>query len=295
MTPDIYRARDTTNDYERKLFLARAFSSMFAYCVDEPGFSEDAAYNRLFVARAGRRLPALIEAVRVGRLHVAGARLLVPHLTAENCLDLLAEAAGKSRRQIEELIAKLFPKPPVPASIRKLPERPVFPVSIPFTPMISTLPAVAVLMQAAPAAVQRIQHPPAIQPLAEDAYKIQFTANRILREKVQQAQELLRHRVPNGDLAAVFEAALDSLIHSVKRERSGLGRKARPDAPGGLNAPKATNLPVTRHIPDRIKRAAYQRDGGRCTFTDDRGRRCVETGMVEFDHRDGFARSQSHS
>ncbi len=280
---------------ERKLYLARTFSSMFAYCVDELGFSEDAAYNRIVVARAGRRLPALIEAVRSIHLHLAGARLLASHLTPENHLDLLAEAAGKSKKQIDELIAKLFPKPPAPASIRKLPERSVFPLSIPSTPMVSTLPAVAVSMQAAPTPVRRIRNLPAIQPLAEDAYKIQFTASRTVREKVHQAQELLRHRVPNGDLAAVFEAALDSLIHAVKKERFGLGRKTRPASPAGLAARKATNLPVTRHIPDGIKRAVYERDGGRCTFTDDKGRRCVETGALEFDHLDGFARSHSHS
>src|SRR5947208_12482543 len=65
---------------ERKLHLDRAFSSMFTFCTRELGFSEGAAYNRIFVARAGRRLPAVIEAVRSGRVHLAGLRLLAPHL-----------------------------------------------------------------------------------------------------------------------------------------------------------------------------------------------------------------------
>src|SRR5258706_14037797 len=33
---------------------------------------------------------------------------------------------------------------------------------------------------------------------------------------------------------------------------------------------------------------------GRCTFKDDRGRRCAETGALEFDHLDGFAKTHSH-
>src|SRR5882672_11134011 len=37
---------------ERKLYLGCAFPSMFTFCVGELGFSEDAAYNRITVARA---------------------------------------------------------------------------------------------------------------------------------------------------------------------------------------------------------------------------------------------------
>jgi len=69
---------------ERKLFLQRAFPSMFDFCVGEFRFSEDAAYSRILVARAARRLPAMIEALRSGQVHLTGLRLLAPHLTAEN-------------------------------------------------------------------------------------------------------------------------------------------------------------------------------------------------------------------
>src|SRR3954471_2349684 len=106
---------------ERKLYLPRAYPSMFAFCVEELGFSEDAAYNRIFVARAARRLPALIEALRSGKVHLGGLRLLAPLLTVENHLEVLGRAAGKSKRQIEEIVVRLAPKPPVAAAIRKLP------------------------------------------------------------------------------------------------------------------------------------------------------------------------------
>src|SRR5207248_2586526 len=69
---------------ERKLYLERAFPSMFAFCMGELGFSEDATYYRLTVARAGRRFPAILDALRAGTIHLAGLRLLVPHLTEEN-------------------------------------------------------------------------------------------------------------------------------------------------------------------------------------------------------------------
>jgi hypothetical protein len=288
---------------ERKLYLERAFPSMFAFCVNELGFSEDAAWYRITVARAGRRLPAIIEAVRSGQAHLAGLRLLVPHLTGENHREVLARAAGKSKREIEELVAGLSPLPPVPAAIRKLPDRaaahaelaavPVapdgpppalVPAPLPNTPdpFPSALPFRSASIPAAPP-----QHRAVIAPLTQETFKIQFTANRAFRDKLRQAQDLLRHRIPDGDIASVLGRALDLLIDDVKKERFALGRKARAgskDAPG----------PVSRHIPDAIKRAVYERDGERCTFVDESGRRCAETSALEFDHVDGFARTQRH-
>src|SRR5436190_1626246 len=109
---------------ERKLYLERAVPSMFAFCVEELGFSEDAAYSRITVARAARRFPAMIEAVRSGQVHLTGLKLLAPHLNGENHRDVLARAARKTKSEIEEQIARLAPKPPVASTIRKLPERP---------------------------------------------------------------------------------------------------------------------------------------------------------------------------
>jgi hypothetical protein len=264
---------------ERKLYLDCAFPSMFAFCVGELGFSEDAAYNRITVARAGRRLPGVVEAVRSGQVHLAGLRLLVPHLTAGNHHGLLAEAAGKSKRAIEELVARLAPQPPVPALIRKLPER------------LSVAPAVPPSFEAAapPALLpRREEHRPVIAPLSEETFRIQFTASRALRDKLRQAEDLMRHRVPDGDLATIVDRALDLLIEGVKKERFATGRKARE----GLRHDAGET--GSRHIPDAIKRAVYQRDGGRCTFADERGHRCPETGALEFDHLDGFARTRLH-
>src|SRR5215468_2516672 len=85
----------------RKLYAEWAFSSMFEFCVKDLGFSEDAAFNRIFVARAGRSLPAMFDALRSGRVHLFGLRLLAPHLTGENHEEILARAAGKSKREIE--------------------------------------------------------------------------------------------------------------------------------------------------------------------------------------------------
>jgi hypothetical protein len=99
---------------------------------------------------------------------------------------------------------------------------------------------------------------PAIAPLAEEKYKVQFTATRELRDKLRQAQDLLGHRIPDGDLACIVDKALDLLIAQVKKERFAVGRKPRQKS---VAAVKET---PSRHIPDPIRREVYERDGGRC-------------------------------
>ena len=109
---------------QRKLYAERAFPSMHVFCVKELGFCEGAAYNRIVVARAARRWPAVLEALGSGAVHLSGLRVLVPHLSDENHGSVVAEARGKSKREIEEIAARLSPKPPVPDFVRKLPSRP---------------------------------------------------------------------------------------------------------------------------------------------------------------------------
>ncbi|MBI1796622.1 MAG: HNH endonuclease, partial [Candidatus Eisenbacteria bacterium] len=48
--------------------------------------------------------------------------------------------------------------------------------------------------------------------------------------------------------------------------------------------------PDRRHIPAEVKRAVWERDGGRCTFVSADGRRCASRARTEFDHIVPFAR-----
>ncbi len=107
----------------RRLYAREAASSMFAYCTEVLHLSEPEAYLRIAVARASRKHAVLLEMLSEGRLHLSGIAKLAPCLTEANRETLLARAAGKSKREIEELVAELAPKPDLPATIRKLPER----------------------------------------------------------------------------------------------------------------------------------------------------------------------------
>jgi hypothetical protein len=260
---------------ERRLHSEMAFPTMFAFCVDELGFSEDQTYNRTTVARAARRFPAMLDSLRSGAVHLTGLRLLIRCLTEQNHRDVLAEAAGKSKRQIEEIAARLDPKPPIPDSVRKRPVR---------------NPCTVEMTLAAPGtpSTPRREQRPVVAPLSEHTFKVEFTASRVLRDKLRRAQDLLRHRLPSGDIAAILEKALDSLIDKVDKERFAVASNPRTDAT------EVAGCASSRQVPAAIRRYVYARDGGRCTFVDARGHRCKETGMLEFDHLDGFARTHLH-
>ena len=66
----------------------------------------------------------------------------------------------------------------------------------------------------------------AATPLRVGRFKVQFTANQQLRDKLQTAEHLLRHQVPNGDIAVIIERALDLLI--AQRKKQLFGETTRP-------------------------------------------------------------------
>lgn len=123
------------------------------------------------------------------------------------------------------------------------------------------------------------KRPAVVKPLAPERYKIEVTVSKETYGKLRRAQDLLRHRVPNGDPAIILERALDVLIAELERART--AATARP------RAARATR-DRSRHIPAAVKRQVWQRDGGRCAFRGVQGR-CAETGFLEYHHVVPFA------
>ena len=85
---------------KRQLYLGMACSSMHRYCTTMLHFSEGMAYHRIAVARASCRYPLLLERIREGALHLAGAYLLASKLTPQNQVELLDLARHRTKRAI---------------------------------------------------------------------------------------------------------------------------------------------------------------------------------------------------
>jgi len=264
----------------RRLFAREACSSMFKYSVEVLHLSEPEAYLRIAVARAARKHPMLLTMLADGRLHLSGIALLAPHLTEENSEVVLTRAAHLSKRQIEELVAELAPKPDVPASIRKLPTPP--------PPPSPTL-ALELRPERVESEAPRIPAPPAPsvsprpEPLSPERYRVVFTASGELRDKLERLQSLMQE-----DLAAVIEAAVTERLERLEAKRYGETKRPRK------NLEQTDTSPSSRYMPAAVRRAVRRRDGDRCGFIDHNGRRCTERRNLEFHHHDPFGRGGTH-
>jgi hypothetical protein len=139
--------------------------------------------------------------------------------------------------------------------------------------------------------------PHVLEPLSPGRYKVQFTASSQFHDKLERLQALMRSKVPNGDLAAVIEQAVTEKLERLEARRYARTKPPRKDL-AKTRTETATNLdasPSSRHIPAPIRRAVYERDGGRCRYVDEQGRRCPEQNRLEFHHRHPFGRGGDHS
>jgi hypothetical protein len=257
----------------RRLYLGEGCSSLFAYCTQVLHLSEHAAYSRIEAARSARRFPVILSLLADGSITLTTIGLLSPHLNKDNHRALLEQVGHKSRRQVEVIVATLRPLPPVPSLIRKLPATTTAPARQEIVRPLEDVASQSSDTSAPEAA--RPNRPAVLTPLTPEQYRVQFTVSRETHDKLRRAQELLRHAIPDGDPAVIFDRALTLLLENVVKTK--LAASAHPSsAPSGCAR-------RSRHIPASVKREVWKRDDGRCAFVG-RHARCTERGFLEFHH-----------
>ena len=330
------------------LYAALGYGTLFDYCTQALRLSEDAACTRTRAARTCRRFPIVLDLLSSGAVSLTTIRLLQPHLTAANHEAVLARATHKSCDEIKALVAELAPQPDVPSSVRKLPSEPTpAPASGPglifeerttseavievspdgtssvvpgsacpagATPTIGLLGAPTPPIRLAAAAGPR----PVIQPLAPERYRVQFTIGQDTHDKLRRLQALLRREIPTGDLAAIFDQAVDLMLEKVERaklganrrksrrpatrkgsatyenrirfETDGRGTEEESDAAAPVNTDATRQRPKpSRHVPNPVKRAVWWRDRGQCAFVAETGHRCTQRAFLEIHHIQPYA------
>jgi hypothetical protein len=242
---------------ERRLHLEAACPSLFQFCVRRLGMSEDEACRRIHAARLARRFPDLLVRIERGELTLSTIALLHDALTESNYEELVEAAAGKTKAEVQALLAKRSPVPDVTEAITTIPTQ-------------APIPNLGIVPTPPPAT----SGGPQLLPLSETRHKVQFTASDELRKKLEHAQDLMRHANADGDLAVVVERAVDLLLEKLEKRR--LGKTSRPR--------ESTQQSERAGVSRATRRAVFARDGERCTFTDAEGRRCPATAWLELDH-----------
>ena len=80
-----------------------------------------------------------------------------------------------------------------------------------------------------------------------------------------------------------------SLIAGSFAPRAKSSRSPRSKFNFATSSPVLPAKPRSRHVPAAVRREIWQRDEGRCTYTDEQGNRCEERCFLEIEHLQPFA------
>ena len=148
------------------------------------------------------------------------------HLTNANHLEVLDAVQYKSKRDVEQFVARLRPKPDVPAVVRKLPAPKAAAISQ--APLEAEKPTSDRSVSPATVVTAPFTRPPEVKPLAPERFKVQFTVGRDTYEKLRQVQDLPRHSIPTGDPSAIFDRALTLLLAQLSKTKFSAAGGPRP-------------------------------------------------------------------
>jgi hypothetical protein len=105
-------------------------------------------------------------------------------------------------------------------------------------------------------------------PTAPQRHLFQCAIGDTLRALLEEARDLMSHQNPSGKYEAILVEALELLIPALKKQKF------------------ATSGTGDRRLTSDVKVEVWERDGGRCAYVAENGRRCGSTWQVEFDHID---------
>jgi len=231
---------------------------MFAFCVGELGFFGGRRLQPDHGGARGAPASAVIEAARSGRVHPGWAGGCSPHLNDDNHEAVLAQAAGKSKREIEELVRVLrrcrrCGRDPQAAGLscgevgsharacgaagradcgRRARRDGCGNRARRAGPGRRATRAGAACRRASLGVPQPVvdELPSRGGAAQRETFKVQFTASRRCATSCGKRKTCCGHRVPDGDVPTIIERALELLIEEVKKERFGVGRRPRPAA-----------------------------------------------------------------
>ena len=203
----------------RKGHLERGYKNLFGYCTQRLHLSEGSVALRIQVANVSRRFPQILVALAENRMSLTVAGLLAPVLTESNVEKLLSDCAGMTKRDAEEYLVALRPKPVFAPSIRKTPSRQQEQTSSPHT-------ALAVPEAKSSGSAPQVS-PSILEPARPEIYNFRFAADRKFKEKFERLAEVLGVENPLQHMAEIMEQALDVALDKKDLQRKRARRLER--------------------------------------------------------------------
>ncbi len=242
----------------RKGHLERGYKSLFDYCVRRFRLSEGSVALRIQVANVALRFPQILVALAENRLSLTVAGLLAPVLKESNIEKLLGDCAGMTKREAEEHLVALRPKPVFVPSIRKTPSRPA-----------SSSPR----QEARPA--PRVS-PSILEPAKPELFNFRFAADREFKDKFERLAEVLGVENPLQHMSEIMGQALDIALEKKDMKRK-LARRLKKEAKRGPRPDEVVTgdqKASSRYIPSAVRERVHERAAYRCEFRGPDGTRC---------------------
>ncbi len=266
----------------RKLYAGEGYSSLFSYCVEKYHYSESEAFLRIQASRLSQSFPEVLKLLREGRLTLTTLKMISPYLTQENKNVVFEKIQQKSKRDIEQVLADLFPQEEeILDSIRNL-------------PLPKEVQSAQNLTRSGTSTLSKIRAKGVVKPITSQRVKIELSASESLAKKIQRAKELLKHKYPEGKLEDILNEALELFLEKKDPERKILKQEKKEilrtePAPAKEGGSQNATQNKTRYIPQEMKLQVWKRDEGQCRYESSAGRRCEERAGLELDHIEPFA------
>jgi 5-methylcytosine-specific restriction endonuclease McrA len=258
-----------------------AYGTLTEYCIHELGYGDTSASRRVRAARVIKDIPEVYDLLKKRELTFSAVVLVYSVLTPENKDELLPRLVGKSRSEIEYILAeyrmprKIFDQAK-PTLVKKL-------------VVVEGAPAGASSKSAAGEHTLEVgemtRHSdgsndpgdkiatPEVKEVLERMFEIRFAADEELMELIRWLKSYLSHKYPKGaSFLEIFKYAMNYV-----REREDLSRRKESNRRSNAKSD-------SRYIPKSVKQKVWSRDQGKCSFVGANGRRCNSKYNLQFDH-----------
>jgi hypothetical protein len=254
----------------RETFVELGYSSIWDYLRRVHQQSDTMIHYRTRCAEAVSRFPQVVEPLRTGRLCMTTLAKLMEIMNESNCEALLAEALGKSKRDVERIIAKEKPRE-IPKDVTRSAA-----FTFPGKSVCETAPSAPPLEK--PSFVRASQERVETERLTATISRKHMNVDHEYEDLLSELRAELSHKMPG---AADFEILKESMRRTLKdlREEKGI-----------VDKPRATRIGKNGKISHSVKRIVKKRDQGKCQWRSDDGGICGSTYRVQFHHKQDRAK-----
>jgi len=258
--------------HTKKLYLEVGYPSLYSFCVQALGYSSGAAWRRCAAAKVILKAPEVLDKLRIGELNLCAVAELSKIVTEENSTTLLPQATGKSKEEVQLLVAEHQPATRSAKCREIIRVKQIEEESKDKAPLISAASTTG----------------------AKKRYTITLELTEDEMEVVNQTQVILSTRKVKDTLLRSAQKVIQHQKRlrglrerrAVKAKQDSAASPVRQLQAGSINHVRQKH---SRYIPADVKHQVVTRDGGRCSYVAADGTRCCETKNLEFDHVRCFA------